>query len=266
MKPIFFALIILMMSSPYSFAQVEPNYKGGEPRVTTPWFGTQGVEEQRADLWFITGMRPHHAGALSMSKEYLADKNASNQKLKSLAKGIIANQTFEISMLNRVEQLVSKPIQGEKEWRQIAEKGLAQKQGFVRTPMPTSFGVGDTKVTKRDVEFAKAMVIHHEGALVMCNQYLEMPKASNKYLRLLCVDILADQKREIAFMNKVVTFYDGNPDDVKIDPSMIHGMEGMNHGGMSGHDMKKMDKSKKSIKPMTQKQHKEHMEHMNHSM
>ena len=62
---------------------------------------TQGVDEQQADMGFINGMRPHHAGALSMSKEYLADKNSSNIKLKALAGGIIKNQTFEIeSALN----------------------------------------------------------------------------------------------------------------------------------------------------------------------
>ena len=215
-----------------SYAQLEPNYDAG-PMATTPWFGFQGEAQRQADLEFIEGMRPHHAGALSMSNEYLADKNASNEKLKALAHGIIANQTFEISMMDNVERLVKKPInapEGQKEWRQIAEEGLAQKQRFVRAPMPTSFGIGDSVVSRRDVEFAKAMIIHHEGALVACTDLLNNPSADNKYLRLLCVDILKDQAQEIAFMNKIITFYDGNPDDVKIDPSMVHGMHGMKHG------------------------------------
>lgn len=208
-------------------AAVEPNYNPSKPPVTTPWFTNQDSAARKADLDFIVGMRPHHAGALSMSEEYLSDKNASHGALKSLARGIIHNQKFEIGMLDRVEELVGKPLGKETEWRQIAEQGLAQKQKFVRAPMPA--GVGGEEVSRRDVEFAKAMVVHHEGALMMCQDYLANPDVTNKYLRLLCVDILTDQKMEINFMNRVVARYAGNPDDVKIDASMIHGMEGMEH-------------------------------------
>ena len=232
MKKILLAVSIFCASAGASLAAVEPNYAPDKPPVTNPWYAKQGAAERQADLGFIEGMRPHHAGALSMSEDYLKSKDASHGPLITLAKGIIHNQTFEIGMLDRVEQLVGKPLNGESEWRQVAEKGLAQKQRFTRAPMPTGFGGGE--VSKRDVEFAKAMVIHHEGALTMCNDYLSNPAASNKYLRLLCVDILTDQKMEINFMNSIVAKYPGNPDDVKIDPSMIHGMEGMNHGA-GGH-------------------------------
>lgn len=83
-----------------AMAAVEPDYAPGS-LVTNAWFANQGAEEQKADLWFIKAMRPHHAGALSMSKEYLSSKNASNAKLKVLAGGIMTNQTFEIGMMNR---------------------------------------------------------------------------------------------------------------------------------------------------------------------
>ncbi|PZO78492.1 MAG: DUF305 domain-containing protein, partial [Micavibrio aeruginosavorus] len=212
-----------------------PNYDPGKPAVTTPWYATQGAAERQADLDFIKGMRPHHAGALTMSDEYLKDKSAANTQLLQLAKGIIHNQAFEIGMLDRVDELVGKPIHGERERRQIAEQGLAQKQRFVRAPMPGLLFVGNRDVSKRDVQFAKAMIVHHQGALDMAKDYLANPAATNKYLRLLCVDILTDQKQEIDFMKDVIARYPGNPDDVKIDASMIHGMEGMNHGGHGGH-------------------------------
>ncbi len=227
MKKIILSAFILSLSANVALAAVEPNYAPDKPPVTTPWFATQGPAEQKADMDFIKGMHPHHAGALTMSEEYLRDKGASHGPLIALAKGIIHNQKFEMGMLNRVEQLVGKPINGEREWRQIAERGLAQKQRFTRAPMPSGFGNG--VVSRRDVEFAKAMIVHHEGALMMCDDYLANPAASNKYLRLLCVDILTDQKMEIGFMKDVVAKYPGNPDDVKIDASMIHGMEGMEH-------------------------------------
>lgn len=235
MKP-FLAALALCLSSTAALAAVEPNYDPTKPPVTNAWYASQSPAERQADLDFIEGMRPHHAGALTMSDEYLKDGQASDTHLTQLAKGIIHNQQFEIGMLDRVEQLVSPPVKGDTEWRQIAEKGLAQKQRFTRAPMPGVLFKGNTNVTARDVQFAKAMVVHHEGALTMCNDYLANPAATNKYLRLLCVDILADQKQEIDFMNAAIKRYPGNPDDVKIDASMIHGMEGMHHGG--GHGMK----------------------------
>lgn len=210
-----------------AFAAVEPNYDPSKPPVTTPWFAKQSAPERQADLDFIKGMRPHHEGALTMSEEYLKSPQASSTPLKRLAKGIIHNQKFEIGMLNRVDELARGPLDEGKR-RQIAEQGLAQKQRFTRAPMPPS-SKGDAPVTARDVQFAKAMIVHHEGALHMAQAYLDNPDANNKYLRLLCLDILLDQKQEIGFMNAVIARYPGNPADVKIDASMVHGMDGMHH-------------------------------------
>lgn len=247
MKP-FLSVLALCLTSISAFAAVEPNYAPDKPPVTNPWFAKQSAAERQADLDFITGMRPHHAGALTMSDDYLKDPKASDTHLKDLAKGIIHNQKFEIGMLDRVEELVGKPLATDPEWRQVAEKGLAQKQRFTRAPMPGPLYTGNRAVSARDVQFAKAMVVHHEGALTMCKDYLSNPAATNKYLRLLCVDILTDQKMEIDFMNAAINRYPGNPDDVKIDASMIHGMEGMNHGAGHG-SAHKGHAPKKTAKP-----------------
>lgn len=216
-------------------AAVEPNYVPDKPPVTTPWYAEQGEAERKADLDFIEGMRPHHAGALTMSDAYLKDAQASNSQLKQLARGIILNQQFEIAMLDRVKDFVAKPIEGGRQKRQVAERGLAQKQRFVRAPMPGPLDAKVRDVSERDVQFAKGMAIHHEAALIMAQDYLNNPAATNKYLRLMCVEILKDQKMEIAFMHKVAAQYPGDPASVKVDMSMIHGMEGMSHNGMKHH-------------------------------
>jgi uncharacterized protein (DUF305 family) len=225
--------LILTLALPAK-AQVEPDYDPSKPPVTTPWFGHVGAAERQADLEFIKGMRPHHAGALTMSQDYLQSKHATDPRLKQLAKGIIRNQTFEIGMMDHIEDLMSPeaPSSGT-HWRQVATQGLAQKQRFVRSPVPALWGGGP--VSKEDVRFAKAMIVHHEGALTMCQDYLRNPSANNKYMRLLCVDIQKDQANDINFMRSVINDYPGNPDDVKIDPSMIHGMEGMAHHGHATH-------------------------------
>lgn len=233
MKRILCSLVLLLTFFPAGYAAasvVEPDYDPSKPPVLTPWFGNVGAAERKADLDFIAGMRPHHAGALTMSEEYLKSEGSSDPRLKALAKGIIHNQEFELGMLDMVEEYMKPeaPHHGT-EWRKIADKGLAQKQRFIRAPLPVTWGGGT--VSTEDVRFAKAMIVHHEGALTMCNDYNANPAAKNKYLRLMCVDVLRDQKLDIDFMNKVISDYPGNPDDVKIDPSMIHGMEGMSHGG-----------------------------------
>lgn len=254
-------LFVVCLLPAKSFSAVEPDYDPSKPPVLTPWFGAVGAAERKADLTFIDGMRPHHEGALSMSKDYLASEHASDSRLKALANGIIRNQTFEIGMLKTVEGFVlpEAPHHGT-QWRQIATQGLAQKQRFIRAPLPALWGGGP--VSAEDVRFAKAMIIHHEGALQMSKDYLADPAASNKYLRLLCVDILKDQKLDIAFMNSIIAGYPGNPDDIKIDPSMVHGMEGMNHGAGHGemkaqdhgavHNAPKAHKPKVKLKPASE--------------
>ena len=45
------------------------------------------------------------------------------------------------------------------------------------------------------------------------------------------VDITTDQTQEIALMRRVIAAYPGDAAAVRVDPSMVHGMEGMRHGG-----------------------------------
>ncbi|WP_435640770.1 DUF305 domain-containing protein [Micavibrio aeruginosavorus] len=217
-----------------AWASVEPDYDPSKPRATTPWYGMMTASNQKADMTFITGMRPHHAGALTMSTQYLASPDAANATLKQLARGIINNQTFEISMLDKVESHIDdfsftgdRAVHG-----QIATRGLAQQQQFKRSPMPGPLDMwaGSRAVSAEDVRFAKAMIIHHQGALDMANVYLSDPHANNGYLKLMSLDILRDQKMEIDLMESIIGKYKGNPNDVQIDPSMVHGMDHMMHG------------------------------------
>lgn len=224
-------LSALLVTSLPAMAMIEPGYTPG-PRVGTSWYGYVGKSEQSADLKFIKGMRPHHAGALTMSEQYLRDPKARNEALKKLARGIIHNQTFEIGMLDMVQSYI-KPAVGEKpEIRQIAIKDWGQIQKFIRQPAPSRLAQSTRhqEVSTRDVQFAKAMIVHHQAALDMSHDYLKNPSARNGYLELMCLDIITDQSQEISLMNAIIRNYPGNPDKVKIDASMVHGMEGMHHG------------------------------------
>lgn len=223
-KAVFSVFLMASVLAAPALAAVEKEYDPSKPRVTTPWIQTMDGPARAADMDFIRGMRPHHAGALTMSQEYLGSADASNKTLTALARGIIHNQTFEIGVLDSLEHF------NKQGGRQIAAEGQAQVQRFQRAPMPAVWGSIEN-VSARDVQFAKAMIIHHQGALDMANGYLKNADAQNGYLKKFCLDILVDQQQEIDLMNRVIAAYKGDADAVKITPDMVHGMEGMSHGG-----------------------------------
>ena len=255
----FMAMASAVFTAPSYASLVEPNYTHEKPYATTPWYESYSHDNYLADQSFITGMRPHHAGALTMSQDYLASDKKASKRMQRLAKGIIHNQKFEILMLDEVEnQINSVDFSTSKDARkaQVATQGLAQRERFIRDAMPSLWG-SETDVSEEDVRFAKAMIVHHEGALIMCEQYLDDPRSGNGYLELMCLDILRDQAQEIALMRDIISDYPGNPDDVKIKPSMVHGMDGMMHGGMMGDKMKGEHK-------MSHDDHGQHKDHHKH--
>ncbi len=227
--------LALLAAAPAARAAIEDSYSPGAPPVSTTWFGPASAAARRTDLEYVAGMRPHHAGALSMSREYLADPGRSSPLLQALARAIIANQTFEIGMLDEVARNLDRPpvrlgplgvaLQPQ------ATEGLAGAQRFFKEPIPGPLAYAVGPASERDVQFAKAMTVHHQAAVEMARGYLADPDARNGYLGLMNVDIVTDQTQEIAVMRRVVAAFPGDPDAVRVDPSMVHGMEGMKHGG-----------------------------------
>lgn len=195
----------------------------------------------RADLDYVRGMREHHAGALSMSEEYLADPEARNPALRRLARSIIPNQAFEIALLDEVERRVERPPVplgiGGLALRPAATGRMEQRLRFMKTPRPFVWALwGDPgPITERDVLFAKAMIIHHEGALDMARAYNADPLGRNTFLELLNIDIVTDQAQEIALMQAVIDRYPGDAAAIVVDPSMVHGMDMSGHGGGHRH-------------------------------
>lgn len=227
----------LALAAAPAAASIEENYASGEPPVTSTWFAPVSDAAQRADRGYVAGMRPHHAGALSMSREYLADPGRSSPLLQALSRAIVANQTFEIGMLDEVGRNLDRPpvrLPFGIRLQPVATEGLTGAQRFFKEPIPSEAGYAAGPVSGRDVLFAKAMIVHHEGALEMARGYHANADARNGYLGLMNVDILTDQTQEIALMRRVVAAYPGDAGLVRVDPSMVHGMEGMKHGAHGG--------------------------------
>jgi uncharacterized protein (DUF305 family) len=228
--------LALLAAAPVARAAIEDSYSPGAPPVSTTWFGPASAAARRADLEYVAGMRPHHAGALSMSREYLAEPGRSSPLLQALARAIVANQTFEIGMLDEVARNLDRPpvrlgLFGGAALQPQATEGLAGTQRFFKEPVPGPLAYAVGPVSERDVRFAKAMTIHHQAAVEMARGYLADPAARNGYLGLMNVDIVTDQMQEIALMRRAVAAYPGDAEAVRVDPSMVHGMEGMKHGG-----------------------------------
>lgn len=229
----------LALATP-SMAAIEDGYEPGNAPVPTTWYEPARPAALKADRDYVAGMRPHHAGALTMAREYLADPQASSPMLKALSVAIIRNQAFEIGLLDEVSRNLDRPPLvlnlgfTRLALQPSATEGLGQIQTFQRSPIPgpaAALANPGAPVTMRDVQFAKGMTIHHQAALDMARAYHANPDARNGFLGLMNVDIITDQSQEIALMRRVIAAYPGNPDAVQVDASMIHGMEGMQHGG-----------------------------------
>lgn len=237
---------LAMAAAAPASAMVGDDYDPDRASIATTWYRLADPAALQADRDYVVGMRRHHAGALTMSEAYLADPHASSPILRRLAQAIIPNQRFEIDLLDEVARNLDQPpvvinlgivrfaLQP------AATEGLGQIQRFIKAPIPSPVDMlllPTGPVTERDVQFAKAMTIHHQGALDMARAYNANANARNQFLRLLNVDIVTDQSQEIALMRRVIAAYPGDANAVQVDPSMIHGMEGMQHGGgHAGHD------------------------------
>lgn len=237
-SPMALGLLAALAAAP-AFAAVEEAYQPGEAAITTTWFALRSEAAQKADRDYVAGMLPHHAGALSMSRDYLADPGRGSPLLQALARAIVTNQSFEIGVLDAVSKnLDAAPMRLPfgLTLQPVATEGLTQSQRFLRAPVPSPAGYALGPVSARDVLFAKAMAIHHEAAVQMAQAYHANPAAKNGFLGLMNVDIVTDQTQEIALMRMVVDAYPGDAAAIVPDPSMIHGMEGMNHGAHGGQD------------------------------
>ena len=212
----------------------DPGADDNAPIPSTWWdIGPAGVVEagRQADLRYVEGMRPHHAGALTLARDYLADPEARNPALRWLAQSIIPNQGFEIGLLDEIGRLSAAQPRSLGGWamRPMATDHAGARQRFLKTPPPGLLSLLEpgAPVTARDVRFAKEMAVHHRAAVRMAQRYNADPASRNNYLKLLNVGIVTDQTQEILVMERAIAAYPGDADAIQVDPATIPGMEHM---------------------------------------
>ncbi|MFL1460709.1 DUF305 domain-containing protein [Roseococcus sp. DSY-14] len=223
----------LLLAFPARALEIE-SFDAAIGTVQTTLFVRQDAAVQRADRDYVASMRPHHAGALTMSRDYLANPGRSSPLLQQLSRAIVANQAFEIAVLDEVARNLSLPpvrLPLGVALQPVATANLQGSWRFFKTPIPAPPAWAVSPVSEEDVRFAKAMIIHHEAAVEMARAYHAEAAARNPFLHRMNTDIVTDQLQEIALMRLVIAAFPGDPGAVTVDPSMVHGMEGMSHGG-----------------------------------
>jgi uncharacterized protein (DUF305 family) len=155
----------------------------GMPSHTTTAGGLQ--MEIKDDLTYIKMMVPHHQLAVDMA--LLAQKHAKRPELRGLANDIILTQADEISRMNM--------------WREELGGGSpTTPEAHSMDEMMSMPGMDVdldalAKSEQFDVEFANAMIPHHQSAIDMSRAAL--PHLKHAPLRDMAQDVIVTQQLEI---------------------------------------------------------------------
>ncbi len=154
---------------------------------------TAATTPDAVDAAFVRQMIPHHAMAVVMARQALAQ--AEHPELKQLARAIIKAQRAEIAEL--------RTIAGAKGYDLDKADGMmggdAESMGLRMNQMGMSMATGDLDgADPFDPEFIAMMIPHHEGAIAMARA--ELDRGSNPDLQRMARAIITAQTREIAQM------------------------------------------------------------------
>jgi uncharacterized protein (DUF305 family) len=151
-----------------------------------------GPADADYDLRFIDAMIPHHEGAVVMAQD-LAQKTQ-RPELQKLAKDIISAQTQEIAQMKQWRQdWYPKAPSTPMAWHQDLKHMMAMSPEQISAmKMDMDLGKADGSY---DLRFLKAMVLHHEAAVVMAQDLAQ--KTNRPELQKLAKDILTSQQAEI---------------------------------------------------------------------
>ena len=144
------------------------------------------------DIDFAQGMIPHHKQAILMSN--LVATQSSNEEIKKLALQIIDAQDPEIKLLNRL-------LKGFDADTEKMSHDMSKMDGMGMASDADLDELRNSNGTEFDELFLNAMIKHHEGAVEMANEVIEMGK--NPEIISLASDIVKAQNEEIILMKSL---------------------------------------------------------------
>ncbi|NJL90521.1 MAG: DUF305 domain-containing protein [Coleofasciculaceae cyanobacterium SM2_1_6] len=156
-----------------------------------------GPADADYDLRFIDGMILHHQGAVVMAEAAL--EKSTRPELKKLATEIIAAQKQEIAQMQawRTSWYANAPSTPMGYSASMGHMMAMSQEQMNSMMMSGDLGAADAQF---DLRFIKAMIPHHEGALVMAKDALE--KSARPEIKQLAQAILSSQAGEISQMQQ----------------------------------------------------------------
>ena len=156
-----------------------------------------GPANAEFDLRFVDTMTPHHQGAVEMAKE--AQQKSKRPEVRKLAAGIIQAQNKELNQMKQWRQAwypkaSTKPVAYNSQMGHSMPMSQDQMKGMM---MSMNLGSADDQF---DLRFLNAMILHHEGAVVMAQDALS--KSKRPEIKKLAAEIIASQKAEIKQMQQ----------------------------------------------------------------
>jgi uncharacterized protein (DUF305 family) len=176
---------VIVPGKPGAAASVVPS-----DQITAP----DGSRYNSLDVWFVRMMIEHHQQAIEMAE--LAPSRARRPQINAIAERIRIAQGPEIGVLRawlKSRRLSESPDQGSKH-DHGAMRGMVSPQSM-RALTGTS---GDAF----DRLFVDLMSTHHEGAIDMCSDVLDV--SADERIQELATNIAAEQEIEISRMRQLL--------------------------------------------------------------
>ncbi|MDE6886214.1 MAG: DUF305 domain-containing protein [Helicobacteraceae bacterium] len=147
---------------------------------------------------FLSDMIPHHQGAINSSKLYL--QVGKDKDLKKIANDIIKSQEQEIEYFNELLEIISQEEKINCEDLSYQNYQMQVKEDMDKM-MSTMHAVQISD--NIDLDFAKAMIAHHQGAIDSSKSILKFTQ--NPQIQEIANNIIKTQEQEIAAMNKIIS-------------------------------------------------------------
>lgn len=148
-----------------------------------------------SDTMFAQMMIPHHEQAIEMSDIALDPATSAGDTVRDLASRIKAEQDPEIAQMTGLLTNWGQPTQMDS-----SMDHSSMMSGMLTADELTS--LGGLRGDEFDVQWLKAMIKHHEGAIDMARDVLKSGK--NKEIRTLAESVVNSQQAEIDEMRAIV--------------------------------------------------------------